>query len=66
MSAFSYQIQLLFYSQVFHEVLERQRLIRSDLEEEENVSAAKAVAALCQVCGFQVETGKKTSGSGRV
>ncbi|XP_036708431.1 ellis-van Creveld syndrome protein isoform X4 [Balaenoptera musculus] len=37
------------FLQVFHEVLERQRLIRSDLEEEENVSAAKAVAALCQV-----------------
>ncbi|XP_036708432.1 ellis-van Creveld syndrome protein isoform X5 [Balaenoptera musculus] len=36
------------FLQVFHEVLERQRLIRSDLEEEENVSAAKAVAALCQ------------------
>ncbi|KAJ8780308.1 hypothetical protein J1605_011572 [Eschrichtius robustus] len=36
------------FLQVFHEVLERQRLIRSDLEEEENVSAARAVAALCQ------------------
>lgn len=53
-SAFSFQIQLLFYSQGFHEVLERQRLSRSDLEEEENVRATKAVAALCQVCGFQV------------
>ncbi|XP_058923437.1 evC complex member EVC isoform X6 [Kogia breviceps] len=37
------------FLQVFHKVLERQRLIRSDLEEEENVRATKAVAALCQV-----------------
>ncbi|XP_061048071.1 evC complex member EVC isoform X5 [Eubalaena glacialis] len=37
------------FLQVYHEVLERQRLIRSDLEEEENVRAAKAVATLCQV-----------------
>ncbi|XP_061048069.1 evC complex member EVC isoform X4 [Eubalaena glacialis] len=36
------------FLQVYHEVLERQRLIRSDLEEEENVRAAKAVATLCQ------------------
>ncbi|XP_058923434.1 evC complex member EVC isoform X2 [Kogia breviceps] len=36
------------FLQVFHKVLERQRLIRSDLEEEENVRATKAVAALCQ------------------
>ncbi|XP_024597572.1 ellis-van Creveld syndrome protein isoform X6 [Neophocaena asiaeorientalis asiaeorientalis] len=37
------------FLQGFHEVLERQRLSRSDLEEEENVRATKAVAALCQV-----------------
>ncbi|XP_024597568.1 ellis-van Creveld syndrome protein isoform X3 [Neophocaena asiaeorientalis asiaeorientalis] len=36
------------FLQGFHEVLERQRLSRSDLEEEENVRATKAVAALCQ------------------
>ncbi|XP_059960281.1 evC complex member EVC isoform X5 [Mesoplodon densirostris] len=36
------------FLQVFHEVLERQRLSRSDLEEEENVRATKAVAVLCQ------------------
>ncbi|XP_057562217.1 evC complex member EVC isoform X4 [Hippopotamus amphibius kiboko] len=36
------------FLQVFHEVLERQRLIQSDLEEEENVRATEAVAALCQ------------------
>ncbi|XP_060004513.1 evC complex member EVC isoform X4 [Lagenorhynchus albirostris] len=37
------------FVQGFHEVLERQRLSRSDLEEEEDVRATKAVAALCQV-----------------
>ncbi|XP_022422739.1 ellis-van Creveld syndrome protein isoform X5 [Delphinapterus leucas] len=37
------------FLQGFHEVLERQRLSRSDLEEEENVRATKAVAALCQI-----------------
>ncbi|XP_059868809.1 evC complex member EVC isoform X6 [Delphinus delphis] len=37
------------FLQGFHEVLERQRLSRSDLEEEEDVRATKAVAALCQV-----------------
>ncbi|XP_060004512.1 evC complex member EVC isoform X3 [Lagenorhynchus albirostris] len=36
------------FVQGFHEVLERQRLSRSDLEEEEDVRATKAVAALCQ------------------
>ncbi|XP_033712725.1 evC complex member EVC isoform X5 [Tursiops truncatus] len=36
------------FLQGFHEVLERQRLSRSDLEEEEDVRATKAVAALCQ------------------
>ncbi|KAM7157418.1 evC complex member EVC isoform 2-T2 [Molossus nigricans] len=34
--------------QAFHEVLERQRWARSDLEEEENLRATEAVAALCQ------------------
>ncbi|XP_030720042.2 evC complex member EVC isoform X6 [Globicephala melas] len=37
------------FLQGFHEVLERQRLSRSDLEEEEDVRATKAVATLCQV-----------------
>lgn len=36
------------FLQAFHEVLQRQRLTRSDLEEEENVRATEAVAALCQ------------------
>lgn len=34
--------------QALHEVLQRQRLTRSDLEEEEDVRVTKAVAALCQ------------------
>lgn len=34
--------------QAFHGVLERQRVARSDLEEEENFRAAEAAAALCQ------------------
>ncbi|XP_026959193.1 evC complex member EVC isoform X4 [Sagmatias obliquidens] len=37
------------FLQGFHEVLERQRLSRSDLEEEEDVRATKSVATLCQV-----------------
>lgn len=48
----SYQTQLSFSSQAFHEVLERQRLMRCDLEEEENVRATEAVVALCQVHGL--------------
>ncbi|XP_076992478.1 evC complex member EVC [Tamandua tetradactyla] len=32
----------------FHEVLERQRLTWSDLEEEENVTSTEALSALCQ------------------
>uniref|UniRef100_A0A2K5KJ99 EvC ciliary complex subunit 1 n=1 Tax=Cercocebus atys TaxID=9531 RepID=A0A2K5KJ99_CERAT len=36
------------FLKAFHEVLERQRLMRCDLEEEENVRATKAVVALCQ------------------
>ncbi|XP_014393769.1 PREDICTED: LOW QUALITY PROTEIN: ellis-van Creveld syndrome protein [Myotis brandtii] len=36
------------YSQAFHGVLERQRVTRSDLEEEENFRATEAAAALCQ------------------
>lgn len=47
-------IQLLFYSQAFHEVLERHRLAQSYLEEEANIRSTEAVAALCQVCGLQV------------
>ncbi|XP_053778343.1 evC complex member EVC isoform X3 [Desmodus rotundus] len=34
--------------QAFHEVLERQRLTRSDLEEEDNFRTTEAMAALCQ------------------
>ncbi|XP_006107887.2 ellis-van Creveld syndrome protein [Myotis lucifugus] len=34
--------------QAFHGVLERQRVTRSDLEEEENFRATEATAALCQ------------------
>lgn len=40
--------------QAFHEVLQRQRLTRTDLEDEEDVRATEAVAALCQVRGLQV------------
>ncbi|XP_047574800.1 evC complex member EVC isoform X1 [Lutra lutra] len=36
------------FLQAFHAVLERQRLTRSSLEEEENVRTTEAVAALCQ------------------
>ncbi|XP_032961436.1 evC complex member EVC isoform X1 [Rhinolophus ferrumequinum] len=36
------------FLQAFHEVLQRQRLTRSDLEEEENARTTEAVAALCQ------------------
>lgn len=48
-AAFFSQIQLLFPSQAFHELLERQRLMQSDLEEEGDVGATQAVATLCQV-----------------
>uniref|UniRef100_A0A8C3X947 EvC ciliary complex subunit 1 n=1 Tax=Catagonus wagneri TaxID=51154 RepID=A0A8C3X947_9CETA len=34
--------------QAFHEVLERQRLVASDLEEQGSIRATEAVAALCQ------------------
>ncbi|EPY77930.1 ellis-van Creveld syndrome protein [Camelus ferus] len=37
------------FLQAFHEVLERQRLEQSGLEEDENVRATEAAAALCQV-----------------
>uniref|UniRef100_A0A2K5K496 EvC ciliary complex subunit 1 n=1 Tax=Colobus angolensis palliatus TaxID=336983 RepID=A0A2K5K496_COLAP len=37
------------FLKAFHEVLERQRLMQCDLEEEENVRATEAVVALCQV-----------------
>ncbi|XP_032110061.1 ellis-van Creveld syndrome protein isoform X4 [Sapajus apella] len=36
------------FLKAFHEVLERQRLLRCHLEEEENVRATEAVVALCQ------------------
>ncbi|XP_058157204.1 evC complex member EVC [Dasypus novemcinctus] len=36
------------FLQAFHEVLERQRLMRSDLEEEEDVESTQAMSALCQ------------------
>ncbi|XP_069924142.1 evC complex member EVC isoform X5 [Oryctolagus cuniculus] len=36
------------FLKAFHEVLQRQRLARSELEEEEEVRAAEAVALLCQ------------------
>ncbi|XP_006163261.1 ellis-van Creveld syndrome protein [Tupaia chinensis] len=36
------------FLKAFHEVLERQRLMQSDLEEEENVRTAEAMATLCQ------------------
>ncbi|XP_037685308.1 ellis-van Creveld syndrome protein isoform X5 [Choloepus didactylus] len=37
------------FLQAFHEVLERQRLTRSDLQEEEDVRSTEALAALCQL-----------------
>uniref|UniRef100_A0A8C6E127 EvC ciliary complex subunit 1 n=1 Tax=Moschus moschiferus TaxID=68415 RepID=A0A8C6E127_MOSMO len=37
------------FLQAFHDILETQRLTRGNLEEEEDVRAAQAVAALCQV-----------------
>ncbi|XP_073898754.1 evC complex member EVC isoform X2 [Castor canadensis] len=36
------------FLKAFHEVLERQRLRRSDLEEEEDIRTTEAMAALCQ------------------
>nr|XP_025145511.1 ellis-van Creveld syndrome protein isoform X8 [Bubalus bubalis] len=36
------------FLQAFHDILEMQRLMRGDLEEEEDVRAAQAMAALCQ------------------
>uniref|UniRef100_A0A8C6DUU2 EvC ciliary complex subunit 1 n=1 Tax=Moschus moschiferus TaxID=68415 RepID=A0A8C6DUU2_MOSMO len=36
------------FLQAFHDILETQRLTRGNLEEEEDVRAAQAVAALCQ------------------
>lgn len=53
-STFFHQFQPLFYLQAFHEVLQRQRLTRSDLEEEENARITEGVAALCQVRGLEV------------
>lgn len=50
---FSVRFSSCIYSQAFHGVLERQRVTRSDLEEEENFRATEAVAALCQVRGPQ-------------
>nr|XP_055241775.1 evC complex member EVC isoform X3 [Gorilla gorilla gorilla]XP_055241776.1 evC complex member EVC isoform X3 [Gorilla gorilla gorilla] len=44
----------------FHEVLERQRLMQCDLEDEENVRATEAVVALCQELYFStVDTFQK-------
>ena len=55
----SLQIRPLFYLQAFHDVLEMQRLTRGDLEEEEDVRAAQAMATLCQVRGLQAELAEK-------
>ena len=53
--AFSHEeIQLVFPSQAFHAVLEKQRLSRSFLEEEENIRTTEAMAMLCQVRGLRV------------
>lgn len=60
----SLQIQPLFYSQAFHDILEMQRLTRGDLEEEEDVRAAQAVAALCQVRGLQAGLAEKPQDPG--
>lgn len=49
-----YQIPPPCYSQALHEVLQRQRLTWTDLEEEEEVRVTEAVAALCQVRGLEV------------
>lgn len=43
-----------FNSQAFHAVLERQRLVRSHLEEENSIRTTQAMAVLCQVCGLLV------------
>lgn len=53
------QIRPLFYLQAFHDILEMQRLTRRDLEEEEDVRAAQAVAVLCQVHGLQAGLAEK-------
>ncbi|XP_011511721.1 evC complex member EVC isoform X6 [Homo sapiens] len=48
------------FLEAFHEVLERQRLMQCDLEEEENVRATEAVVALCQELYFStVDTFQK-------
>nr|XP_034807804.1 evC complex member EVC isoform X3 [Pan paniscus] len=48
------------FLKAFHEVLERQRLMQCDLEEEENVRATEAVVALCQELYFStVDTFQK-------
>lgn len=60
----SLQIQPLFYSQAFHDILETQRLTQGDLEEEEDVRAAQAVAALCQVRGLQAGLAEKPQNPG--
>lgn len=59
---FSVRLSSSVYSQAFHGVLERQRVTRSDLEEEENFRATEAAAALCQVCGHQVGRAKSPQG----
>ena len=60
----SLQIQPLFYLQAFHDILEMQRLTRGDLEEAEDVRAAQAVAALCQVRGLQAGLAEKPQDPG--
>lgn len=50
---FSIQFSPCFYSQAFHEVLEWQRVTRSDLEEEDDLRTTEAMVALCQVRGFR-------------
>lgn len=55
----SLQIRPLFYLQAFHDILEMQRLTRRDLEEEEDVRAAQAMATLCQVRGLQAGLAEK-------
>ncbi|XP_055241775.2 evC complex member EVC isoform X4 [Gorilla gorilla gorilla] len=48
------------FLKAFHEVLERQRLMQCDLEDEENVRATEAVVALCQELYFStVDTFQK-------
>ncbi|XP_045689986.1 ellis-van Creveld syndrome protein isoform X3 [Phyllostomus hastatus] len=47
--------------QAFHEVLERQRLTRSDLEEEDDLRTTEAMAALCQCASYTAAHGDRPS-----